>query len=115
MTHVARILLCWALTFGGVLLLPATAVALPPVFRPVPNINGLDYIWLQRAYYRYYEVANSAAQPAPPPGTRYEVTERRYVTGIGPDFQSRTILIETVTAVPPRAPVARTVRYGANR
>ncbi len=107
-----------ALTLGAALLLPATAAGqapLPPLYRPVPNTAGLEYLWLQRAYFRYYEVANSAARPEPPPGTRYVVTERQYVTGIGPDLNARTYLVEKVTAVPPRAPVPRAVRFGSNR
>jgi hypothetical protein len=118
MTLLARSFLPRALTLGAVLLLPALAAAqaqIPALYRPVPNTSGLEYLWLQRAYYRYYEVANSAAHPQPPSGTRYVVTERHYVTGIGPDLNARTFLVETVTAVPARAPVPRTVHFGSNR
>jgi hypothetical protein len=43
------------------------------------------------------------------------VTQRQYVTGVGPDYQSRTILVETLTAVPAHRPIPRTVHFGSNR
>jgi hypothetical protein len=99
------------LTAGVPLLLPATASAVPPYFRMVPNTYfGYETTLLQQAYYRYLQQSGGREVPSSAP---YVIPEGRYVTIVGADNNARTFWVE---GTPKAASAPRRVpHFGSNR
>jgi hypothetical protein len=96
-------------------LLPATASAVPPYFRMVPNTYyGYETTLLQQAYYRYLAQNERAGVHEISPSAPYAFPEGRYITIIGADNNARTFWVEG-TRPAARAPAARVPRFGSNR